>query len=299
MKKVLLIGAAVFAVFAMQLAAAPAYLAKSDRLSNQDENQKSIDLLRSELPKVSESNLRAQIYWRLARDTFNIANLGGVRSGSDKQFLPGYEKSKKYADEAIALDPKIGRAYYWKAAAVGKISQIRNLLRAFIKAPEVRDLLFKAGRLDPGDGEVWYVLAQLYSMIPGFPLSFGNTAYAVSLGRKGLDARKQQFADGSEPNVPEDYYIQLAKELARRGWSKQERERRHPEEAKKYASSSDPVEKNFYYEGAVQIPSLSDREEAIGIDRKVVERLNALSKRTPTQENDLRVAQKDLKSWER
>ncbi len=299
MKKVTLIGALIFVMLAIQLAAAPIYLSKSDRLSNQGKNQKSIDLLKSELPKVSDSHLKAQIYWRLARDTFSIANLGGVRTGSDKQFLPLYEESKKYADEAISLDPKIGRAYYWKAAAVGKISQIKNLLRAFIKAPEVRNLLFKAGRLDPGDGEVWYVLAQLYSMIPGFPISFGNTVYAVSLGRKGLNARKQQVADGSEPNVPEDYHIQLAKELARRNWSKQEREQRQPEEAQKYASSTDPVEKNFYYEGVVKIPALSDREEAISIDRKVVERLNALSKRTPTEENDLRVARKDLKSWER
>ncbi|HUX21437.1 MAG TPA: hypothetical protein VMW69_09360, partial [Spirochaetia bacterium] len=199
----------------------------------------------------------------------------------------------------IALDPKDGRGYYWKAACVGKIAQIRNLLRAFLSAGTVRDLLFTAARMEPQDGEIWYVLAEIYSQIPGFPISFGNTAYAVSLGRKGLEARRQQVARGSELSIPEDYYIQLAKELVRRGWSESERRERQSEEATSFASNTDPVERFFYYEGAVAIPPLSDREEAIQIDRGVVSRLSVLTSLTLSQQRDLRVATQDLKDWSR
>jgi tetratricopeptide (TPR) repeat protein len=277
----------------------PSYLLQSDRLSDHDQNQQSIDLLKSALTGVSDSKAQAAIYWRLARDTFGLADVGGIRTGSDQEFLGLYEQSESYADRAIALDPQGGRGYYWKAACVGKIAQIKNLLRAFISAGTVRELLFTAARLDPEDGEIWYVLAEIYSQIPGFPISFGNTAYAVSLGRKGLEARKQQVARGRELSVPEDYYLQLAKELVRRGWSESERRQRQSEEAKSFASNPDPVEKFFYYEGVVSIPPLSDREEAIQIDRGVVSRLSALKSLTPSQQNYLRIATQDLKAWSR
>lgn len=299
MKKVAFAVATALVIIVPRLWAAPGFLAQSDRLASHDEFQKSIDLLESRLPGVSGSAERADIYWRLARDNFDIANAGESASGSGKPYLHLYEKSKKYADRAIALDPQNAKGYYWKAACVGKISQIRNLLRAFIEAGTVRDLLFKAGRLAPNDGEIWYVLGQLYSMIPGFPISFGDTTYAVSLGRKGLAARKAQVAAGTEPNLPEDYYIQLARELERRGWSEAEREHRHPQEAKEYRSTSDPVKKNFYYEGVVSIPKLSDKEEAIRIDRGVVSRLEALSARNQTQNDALKTARHDLASWTR
>lgn len=273
------------------------YLTEADRLSHLGKDRESIQLLESKLPTVRDSREQAALYWRLARATFDIANVGEMSGGSGREYLDLYEQSETYADRSIALDPSNAKGYYWKAVCVGKIAQIRNLLRAFLQAGTVRDLLFKAGRLDPGDGEIWYVLAQLYYQIPGFPISFGNSEYAVSFGRKGLSARKAQAADGSEPDVPEDYYVQLARELVKRNWSQSERARRQPQEAKKYHSASDPVEKNSYFDGVAEVPDLSDREEAIEIDRGVVARLEAEQNRTPTQDNDLENARRDLTKW--
>lgn len=291
---------ALFALVALsRVAAEPTYLAKSDHLNYLDENAKSIKILKANLTAVDSTKARAAIYWRLARDTFDIANARSSRSGNAGLQLSLYKKSEKYADRTIALDPQSPKGYYWKAACVGEIAQIRNLVRAFLKAGEVRDLLFKAARRGPSDGEVWYVLGRLYSRIPGFPLSFGNAVYAVSLGRKGLAARKAQVAKGTEQYVPEGYYIQLARELVHRGWSKTEREQRQPQEAKKYHGTSNPVKKNFYYEGIVHIPAVSDKAEAIEIDKGVVKRLEAMANRTPTQNQALRKARRDLKKWER
>ncbi len=286
-------------MFAPRLWAEPGYLAQADRLSYADKYQQSIDLLRAHLPELSGPKEQAAVYWRLARDTFDVANARETAAGSGKPYLSLYEQSDRYADRAIALDPRSAKAYYWKAACVGKIAQIQNLLRAFLSAGTVRDLLFTAGRLDPSDGEIWYVLAQLYSQIPGFPISFGNTAYAVSLGRKGLAARIAQVAERTEPNVPEDYYIQLARELVRRNWSEAERASRKAEEAAKYRATSNPVTRNFYYEGVVTIPKLSDRAEAVDLVKGVIARLENVRDRTETQRVDLAKARRDLAEWSR
>lgn len=276
-----------------------AYLIESDHLSYLDQHEKSVTLLEAKLPSVTSSKARAEIYWRLARDTFDLANAEQSISGSGVNVLAGYQRSERYADEAIALGPGIAQGYFWKAANVGKIAQIQNLLRAFLSAGTVRGLLFKAARLDPADGQTWYVLGQLYSQIPGFPLSFGNTDYAVSLGRKGIAARKTQVADGTEPNVPEDFYIQLARELVRRNWSEAERRGRQPQEARDYRRTTALIEKNFYYEGIAHIPAVSDRAEAISIEKSVVGDLEALKRRTQTQNDDLRTARHDLQQWTR
>lgn len=275
----------------------PGYLAKADRLSFLDKNQQSIALLEAKLPTVTAPKARAEIYWRLARGTFDVANAGQDATGSGRPYLALYERSENYANKAIELDPTGAKGYYWKAACVGVIAQIHNLIRAFLSAGTVRDLLFKAARLDPSDGEIWYVLGQIYSQIPGFPLSFGNTAYAVSLGRKGLRARMTQVERGTEPNVPEDYYIELARELSRRNWSEAERKREQPQEAREYRTTTNPVTKNFYYEGVVQIPNLSDHAEAIRIEKSVVARLESLRHRTQTQAYDLSNARHDLRQW--
>lgn len=307
--KNVLVAVMVGLAFLARLWAEPGYLSESDRLNLQDSYRSSVDLLTAKLPSVSDPAAQAAIYWRLSRDIFDLADAldsgqpsKGPASNADaakSELLGLYQQSEQYADRAIELAPQNAKGYYWKAACVGKIAQTRNLVRAFLSAPQVRDLLFKAGRLAPGDGEIWYVLAQLYSQIPGFPISFGDSTYAVSLGRKGLDARKNQVADGTEPNVPEDYYVQLARELVRRNWSKSERMRRQPGEAKEYRSASDPVKKSFYYEGVVDMLPLSDREEAIEIDRGVVSRLESVAARTRTQQDDLWHARHDLAQWTR
>jgi hypothetical protein len=85
---------------------------------------------------------------------------------------------------------------------------------------------------------------------------------AVSLGRKALNGTTSEFADSAERDIPLDYSTQLARHLAKRGWSSEKRAKEQEKETRKYSETSDPVEKNFYCEGAVPIPPLSDHAEA-------------------------------------
>ena len=54
------------------------------------------------------------------------------------------------------------------------------------------------------------VLGQLYERAPGWPLSFGDVVWAVSLGRKAIDAGKAALSEGAEGDVPLDYSTSTA-----------------------------------------------------------------------------------------
>ena len=63
-----------------------------------------------------------------------------------------------------------------------------------------------------------------------------------------------------------------------------------------YNSTSDPVEKYFYFEGVVEIPLLSDREEAVQLCRFVLAQLQDASSLNQRQSADLKNAREVLAS---
>ncbi len=298
MKK-MLIAAIFMALVLPRLFAQADFLKTSDKLSFEDKNQASIDLLMQKLPSVTSPVEQAQIYWRLSRDTLHATDDLKFQGADSKTLLDDYLKGESYADKAIELDPNNAKGYYWKASNIGRWGQTRGILASLFKADPMRKLLEQSARLDPSQGDAWFVLGQLYEQVPGFPISFGNADYAVSLGRKAVDARKAELAKGIVPDVPYDYYIQLARHLAKRNWSARKRAGEHKSEAQSYANTSDVVQKNNYYEGAVQIPDISDKQEAIQIDQMVVSKMEMIPNRSESQKRDLKNAQDDLASWTR
>ena len=298
MKKMLIV-AIFMALVLPRLFAQADFLKTSDKLSFEDKNQASIDLLMKNLPSATSPSEQAQIYWRLSRDTLHATDDLKFQGASSKTLLDDYLKGESYADKAIELDPNNAKGYYWKASNIGRWGQTRGILASLFKADPMRKLLEQSARLDPNQGDAWFVLGQLYEQVPGFPISFGNVDYAVSLGRKAVDARKAELAKGIVPDVPYDYYIQLARHLAKRNWSAGKRASEHRSEAQSYANTSDIVQKNNYYEGAVQIPDMSDKQEAIQIDQMVVSKMEMIPNRSESQKRDLTHAQDDLAAWTR
>lgn len=298
MKKMLVV--AIFAVLVLpRLFAQSDYLKTSDTLSFEDKNQASMDLLLGKLPSVADPTQQAEIYWRLSRDTLHATDDLKSQGAPSDSLLQEYLKGESYADKAIELDPNNAKGYYWKASNIGRWGQTRGILASLFKADPMRQLLQQSARLDSSQGDPWFVLGQLYEQVPGFPISFGNAVYAVSLGRKAVDARKAEFAKGTVPDIPYDYYIQLARHLAKRNWSADKRAREHAAEAQSYKNTSDVIQKNDYYEGAIQISPISDKEEAIQIDQEVVSKMEAISNRSQSQQRDLKNAKDDLAAWTR
>jgi hypothetical protein len=162
----------------------------------------------------------------------------------------------------------------------------------------MRDLLQQALAVEPEHADSYYVLGQLFEQVPGFPVSFGDKDYAVSLGRRSIDLHEQQVKAGIEEEINYDFYTEMAKHLWERNYTAARRVRQQGRNKSKYESISDPMEKNFYYEAVVSLRQMSDREEALEMIKWVVGELQGLSDRTDSQEDDLEEALEVLGSWE-
>jgi hypothetical protein len=292
MNKLLAVGA--FLTLTLSLQAQPDYLERSDDLSFADRNQESSALLVGMLPAARTDRERAEIYWRLSRDTILDADIRRYAGASTDSLLPLYKKGEYFADKAISFGPSNPMGYYLKACNIGRREQACKTLASLSQAELMRNLLVKAVQADPQLSGPWYVLGQLYEQVPGWPLSFGNTVWAVSLGRKALDAGREDVSNGVEREVPPDYSIQLARQLAKRDWSSEKRAQEQTNEAQKFNATSDPVERNFFYEGIVSIPPISDRAEGRQLCRFVISKLQNVSRLTLSQQNDLKNAGETL-----
>jgi hypothetical protein len=287
-----------FLTFALSLLAAlPAYLEKADELTLVDRNAESFALLTAELPTAATDQERAEIYWRLSIDTLlDTDNLCAAGTASSDSLRVLYKEGESYADQAISLDPDNPMGYYVKACNLGRWAQSspHPLLTSLSKADSMRSLLIKAAQVDSEVAGPWAVLAQLYEKVPGWPFSFGNTTWAVSLGRKALMGTTTELANRAQREIPLDYSTELASHLAKRGWSSEKRAQEQVGQARMYNSTSDPVEKYFYFEGIVEIPPLSDREEAVQLCRFVLAQLQEAPSLTQRQTSDLKNAREVL-----
>ncbi|MGO9308634.1 MAG: hypothetical protein ACLQDL_06380 [Spirochaetia bacterium] len=289
MKSVLAVLA--FLALSLPLPGQPEYLAQSDDLNFAGANAESTQLLAEMLPSAQTDQERAQIYWRLSRNTIMGTDIRRYAGETFDSLLPFYKRGESYADSAIARDPKNPMGYYLKACNIGRQVQAHATLSL---VESMRTLLVTAAALDPQLSGPWYVLGQLYEQVPGWPFSFGNTAAAVSLGRKSLDAAASQVAAGVEREVPLDFTIQLARHLAKRNWSSEKRAREQAHEAWSFNAARDPVQKGLSYEGIVPILPISDRDEARELCRRVITDLRGVPGRTLDQEHDLANARKTL-----
>jgi hypothetical protein len=129
-------------------------------------------------------------------------------------------------------------------------------------------------------------------------VSFGDKDYAVSLGRKSIDLHEQQVRAGVEDKINYDFYTEMAKHLWERNYTAARRAREQGRNKGKYDSISDPMEKNFYYEAAVPLKDMSDREEALDMITWVIQELEGIAGRTDSQEDDLKEAGEVLGSWQ-
>jgi tetratricopeptide (TPR) repeat protein len=241
---------------------------------------------------------QAEIYWRLARAWLNLGDQAEDKGAKGEALLAFFAKGEELAQKGIEADPGNHLVYYWKSATVGRWGQVKGILNALAKAKPMRDLLHKALTLKPDHADSYYVLGQLFEQVPG-GISFGDKDWAVSLGRKAVDLRELQVRAGGEEELVYDYYTELAKHLWERNWSAAKRQKEQPRKAAEYAARTDPMEKNCYYEGSLTLKDLSDREEARELVAWAVGRLQALPRRTQSEQDDLQEALEVQAGWKK
>ncbi len=108
-------------------------------------------------------------------------------------------------------------------------------------------------------------------------LNLGDQAELLAIFEKGQAAARQ--AQAADPNNP---------------WGQVKEQGRM---ATRYAAETSAVEKACWFEGSVPLPPLSDRQEALEIVRRAVQRMEALPSRSPKVEKDLKEARQLLKEW--
>ncbi|MEX2442334.1 MAG: hypothetical protein WD492_01925 [Alkalispirochaeta sp.] len=282
-----LIGGIVAAQSATDLEAADARI-------EEERPEAAIELLESMLPG-SQGSQRAEVLWRLSSATLMLGDQRDDAGAADDELLSIYEEGEAHGEAGIEADPDNARAYYWTSANIGRWGQTKGVLNSLFRAPDMRDLLIEAVTRDPDYADSYYVLGQLYAQVPGL-ISFGNVEYAVSLGRKSVDLMEQELRSGERDEINEAFYIQLASHLIDRDWNSRRRSRGIRSIRDSYRDASTPIERGYYYEGAIQVPDTDDADEAEQILTESIRRLEQITDPVPSDTRRLNEARELLDS---
>ena len=278
----LLLLVAIAGVFALDDAA----IEQADALYEDDEPQAAFEILEDALATATNGAERAEVLWRMSRATLAIGSLEEDKGGPADPVLAIYAQGEQYGVQAVEADPGNYLGYSWQSANISKWGRLKGIVHSLFKVGTMRELLTQTINYEPDHADTYYLLGQMYEKVPGL-VSFGNKDFAVSLGRKSIDLHEAELAAGTEDEVEHDYYIQMAGHLLRRNWDENKRNREQSTKERNYNNAVTPLERGCYYEGVVDIPAQSDREEAEDILRRTVDTLENLSGRSPGHDRQL------------
>jgi tetratricopeptide (TPR) repeat protein len=268
-----------------------------DRMHEDEMHRENYELLKRSVDSAGGAAERAELYWRLARTTLEVGDLLEQEGAGEAELLEKYLEGESYADLAIELDPNSHWGYYWKSANIGRWGETKGILNSLFKAKPMRNILSTALSINPEHADSFYVLGIMYRKVPGRPISFGSPDKAVSLGRKAVDAQEVQFRSGEDKKIKLSFHMELARSLYDRNWNESKREREQQKKERDYRKEQDALEKNFLYEGVVDIPDMSDREEAIQIMEWVIGEFDKRRPLSTSESVDLEEALTDLADW--
>ncbi len=275
-------------------------LRQADQLHRQERLDEAEPLLREAFARAGTPKEKAEAAWRLSRNILWLAEfLSEQGKLKEREAQARYEEGERLADLSIELDPAGYMGWFLKAAHIGKQAQIRGVLSSLANAKPMLGLLETAVSLEPGHAQSWFVLSQLYGKVPRPPLSFGDRAAAVSFGRFASILHERDLREGREHERIFDYRVELAARLHDRDWSAAERRREHAKLSIAYRNTAETLERNRYFEGSVDLPEESDREEAFRLLSSVIAEVERLSAPSERQKRDYRKALELRKEWKR
>lgn len=266
---------------------------EADRLYDQENYREAYAALEKILPGVSGEQ-KGQVYIRLARATVKVGNELKASGAPQAQLLAHYEKGEGFGREAVRLAPRDPRAWFWKSSNTGRWAQTKGVLDSLFKASDMKADLEQALKLDGNFSDAYYVLGMLYEALPGWPVSFGNPVWAVSLGRKSVALTEKEVVDGGRKLPVFDFYLELAKHLWARNWDSGKRRAELAGQKTEYAKAQDDVTRGSWFESQTALANQSDRQEALEIVRKTITQLEASGLGTKALKDDLANARKLL-----
>lgn len=274
-----------------------AVLAEIDSLHHDDNHEAVLRVIRRELPRLSGRD-RAQLLWRQGRARMQIADFGHHDGAlTDDQAVAMLEETEALAREATQLAPELAEPWFWVGASMARRGQIRGVLNSLFMAGDVRDYAVEAINRREEFSEAFFLLGQFYRELPGRPLSFGNSDYAVSLARRAVAIHEAERAAGIAPAKSHDLYTQLGNALWQRNHNERRRQRAHDNAVSAWRTAGTPLERGFAFDGTIPLRRGTDRDEARTLVGLMVSELEAIRNRTPRQQRDLEKAQALLADW--
>ena len=286
LKRTFLLGGALIVAIAGAFALDNAAIEQADALYEDDQPQAAFDILEEALDTAGNGADRAEVLWRMSRATLDIAELEEDKGGPADPILAIYEQGERYGIQAVQADSRNHLGYYWQSANIGKWGQLKGILNSLFKAGPMRNLLQQTLSYEPDHADSYYVLGQMYEQVPGL-ISFGNKDFSVSLGRKSIDLHEAELASGVEDEMNHDYYVQMASHLIARNWDRSKRDRELSKKQNNYNNADDALQRGWYYEGTIDIPAQSDREEAENLLSRMISSLESISDRSDGQNRQL------------
>lgn len=279
---------AVFASWAVEAEVNRTELERVDALHYEERHEEILERLERLSGEALSSREVAEIRWREARAVFSRADLAWYAGEmTEGQAMEEFERTVDLATEAIELDDRLARAYLWRAAGRGSLGRLRGVLDSLFMADDIRDDLRQAAGREPEYANTYYAAGELYHLVPGWPISFGDIAMAVSFGRKAVDLHEDQLDAGEVPARFWDFQVKLADHLLARSWSESRRADHREELSQQYREAEDPFEQGSVYEGRAELPDQSDAQEAAELLRFVISGLEAQDTLTVRQQRTL------------
>ena len=127
------------------------------------ENQKALDSYQAAL--ALEPN-NYDVLWRISRSQVDLGE--HLPSGTDEEKakqLEMYEKSREFANKAIAVNANGAMAYTRRAIANGRIALFKGVWESLDLVKQVRADCEKAIVLDPNDAAAYYVLGRTHMKV--------------------------------------------------------------------------------------------------------------------------------------
>ncbi|MEW5814554.1 MAG: hypothetical protein AB1798_04035, partial [Spirochaetota bacterium] len=282
------------------LHAEPPYIVEADQLHKSFQYKKALDVLQKALPSAPGDAEKAEVLWRLARETLYIADDAEEAGADKKSLMDMYNKGAGFADQAVGLSPKNYNAIYWKASNIGKWGQLKGVLNALTQAKAMKEFLegiVLTIKQDHPDS--YYVLGQLYEKVPGI-ISFGDKDISVLNGRVAVYYLQKEVVRGIEEHLKYDYYTELARHLYNRNWSSKTRNKKLVEQRQLYKESFSEealIKDSAYYRSSLRLADMSDRDEARYIINWVIQELEKLPNPDKARRKDLKKAKAALIDW--
>ncbi len=258
-----------FLLLPLSLTAESSIIEKTDEFFLEDKYEEAHAFLIGNIENLTRDVEKAEAYWRLSKAMVILGIIKAQEKASKEEILAAYQQGIDFADKAIELNKDCRDAFLWKASALGSWGQAKGPFDALKMAGKTRDNLALAIEIDPEYDPAFSMLSMVYGMVPGWPLSFGNVDYAVSLSRRAVDCFK-------EDEKFSEYYLLLARFLWKRNWKRDKRVSRLGKKSREFDRHDIALEKFWFYEGKIdfnkplpygerRLGDMSDQDESRAI----------------------------------